>query len=64
MSSKAEAANWLSEARTKHNSGIDIVENPVFTEYFWNWYKTYREKSIWPSTKLKYRTAYHHLQRY
>lgn len=61
---KSEAANWLSEARVKHNSGIDIVKNPIFTEYFWNWYHLYREKTLRSSTKLRYRTAYHHLQNY
>lgn len=62
---KAEAERWLSEKDVDKAKGLMSVRSDTpFDEYFWKWYKTYKEANVTERTGASYLNAYHALQKY
>lgn len=59
-----EASAWYAQAKTKLAQGYDIKSNPVFVDYYWHFYKTFKEPKLRPSTKKSYHTALLPLKEY
>lgn len=55
---KKEASDYFNAEKTRLNVGLQIDVNPIFAEYFWQWYLTYKEPHIRHQTKKRYKTNY------
>lgn len=64
FTTKGKASEWYADALTKLKQGYDIKSNPVFVDYYWHYYKTFKEPKLRPSTKRSYRTALLPLKEY
>lgn len=51
---KAEARSYGIQMESEAVQGVDITENPVFSEYYKNWFETFKFPSIKQSTKNRY----------
>lgn len=51
---KAEAQQYGIKMEAASLSGVDVTKNPVFADYYENWYKTFKFPSIRESTKRRY----------
>ena len=52
-----EASAWYAKAKTKLIQGYDLKSNPTLVDYYWHFYKTFKEPKLRPSTKRSYYTA-------
>ena len=65
FTTKREATVWATEQENTLNSGGSIVNSDTpFDEYFWNWFKQFKEVNVSERTKLTYRQAYNALHEY
>jgi integrase len=55
---KKEAQMWYSDQKAKLENGFKLKSNPVFADYFWQWYQTYKEPHLRPETKKRYITTH------
>ena len=53
---KAEAQQYGIKMEAASISGVDVVKNPVFTDYFEHWYLTFKFPIIRKSTQKRYIT--------
>lgn len=61
---KKEAQLFISQMIVDKNSGKFIPDTPpLFYEYFWNWFETYKEKTIVDRTKRQYIHTYNVLKK-
>ena len=51
---KVEAQQFGVKMEAASIDGVDVVKNPVFADYYENWYKTFKFPSIRGSTKRRY----------
>ncbi|MFT8632663.1 MAG: tyrosine-type recombinase/integrase [Liquorilactobacillus ghanensis] len=59
---KSEATSYANELEVlKSKDFISADSSMPFTEYFWNWFETYKEPSVSDRTKLTYKQAYNAL---
>ncbi|MBD5430984.1 MAG: site-specific integrase [Lactobacillus sp.] len=61
---KKEANDWYANERSKHIKGLKIDKNPVFAEYFWEFYQTFKEPHVRFATKKTYKRANNILKDY
>lgn len=61
---KAEAQQYGIKMEAASLSGIDLVKNPIFADYFKNWYLTFKFPVIRKSTQKRYITNYHYIEKY
>lgn len=52
---KTEARQYGIKMESSSLSGVDVTKNPIFAEYYRNWYETYKFPSVRQSTKNRYR---------
>lgn len=58
FSTKLEARKWANEAEVAKDKNLITNKDPVFAEYFLEWYKRYKEPGKSNSTKRRYTRAY------
>lgn len=61
---KAEAQEYGIKMEAASLSGVDVIKNPVFADYFKTWYETYKFPSIRKSTQKRYITNYNYIKNY
>lgn len=62
---KQAAEQWANQFEVdRDNGGLVINTPPLFSEYFWSWFETYKESSVRERTKLTYINAHHILKEY
>lgn len=61
---KNEASAWYAQTKTKLTQGYDIKSNPVLVDYYWHFYKTFKEPKLRHNTKRSYHTALLPLKEY
>lgn len=61
---KAEARTYGIKMESESLSGVDVTKNPVFAEYYKNWYETFKFPSLSPSTKNRYKIDYKFIKKY
>lgn len=61
---KAEAQRYGVKMEAAALSGVDVVKNPVFADYFQKWYLTFKFPIIRKSTQKRYITNYHYIEKY
>lgn len=61
---KVEAKNYGIKMESAALSGVDVVKNPVFADYFEHWYLTFKFPIIRKSTQKRYITNHHYLEKY
>ncbi|STX20425.1 site-specific integrase [Levilactobacillus brevis] len=56
---KGEATAWANQFSVDRNSGkLVMAEVPYFKDYFWEWYKTYKEPGVKERTRLTYELSH------
>lgn len=61
---KAEAQQYGVKMEAASLSGVDVIKNPVFADYYENWYKTFKFPSVRESTKKRYRINHKFIKKY
>lgn len=62
---KSVATAWANQFEVDKNNGDLVVDTPpLFPDYFWSWFETYKESSVRERTRLTYVTAHHILEEY
>lgn len=61
---KAEAQQYGIKMEAASLSGVDVTKNPVFIEYYKNWYELYKFPSMSDATKVRYRRNYNYLKKF
>lgn len=61
---KKEAQLWENKIQDQLSSGVNIGSNPVFAEYFLNWFRLYKEPKVSNPTKVNYMATYAKLKDY
>ncbi|MEO5283723.1 tyrosine-type recombinase/integrase [Limosilactobacillus allomucosae] len=56
FATKAQAKLYATELESELGKGVDVSADPVFADYFEQWYKTYREPHLSPASKAIYTT--------
>ena len=51
---KVEAQRFGVKMEAASISGVDVIKNPVFSDYYQKWYETYKFPSVRTSTKKRY----------
>lgn len=51
---KAEAQQYGIQMESASISGVDVTTNPVFADYYENWYQTFKFPAVRESTKRRY----------
>lgn len=52
---KAEAQQYGIKMEAASISGVDVIKNPIFADYYQKWYETYKFPSVRSSTKKRYK---------
>lgn len=59
------ARAWQAEMEVaKATTGVQSVTDITFTDYFWQWFETYRKAKVAPATVARYKTTYNTLVLY
>lgn len=61
---KAEAQQYGIKMEAASLSGVDIIKNPMFADYFQKWYLTFKFPVIRKSTQKRYVTNHHYIENY
>lgn len=62
---KREAQLFANEYEIKSDNGeLTSKKPPLFADYFWEWFETYKESSVRDRTKATYTQAHHILEKY
>lgn len=64
LNTKKEAVMWEQKFQTQLNAGVDLGSNPIFLDYFWNWFQVYKEDKVRKSTYVTYRATYNKIMKY
>lgn len=51
---KRAAEKVENKIKTQIDEGINVVENPIFADYYDDWVKTYKEGNVAPNTLIEY----------
>lgn len=54
FATKAQAKLYAAELESELGKGVDVSADPVFADYFEQWYKTYREPHLAKNSKNQY----------
>lgn len=54
FTTKAQAKLYAAELESELGKGVDVSADPVFADYFEQWYKTYREPHLAENSKNQY----------
>ena len=54
FATKAQAKLYAAELESELGKGVDVSADPVFADYFEQWYKTYREPHLAENSKNQY----------
>lgn len=62
---KREASEFANQFEVDRDTGELIIDaSPLFKDYFWSWFETYKESSVRERTRLTYVQAHHVLEKY
>lgn len=62
---KREAQLYADQLQVDRENGAIVSTNvPLFADYFWQWFQTYKESTVRERTKLTYVQAHHALKKY
>ena len=61
---KKEAQLWENKMNQQTFDGISIGENPIFSDYFLQWFYTYKEQKVMPATRLGYLLTHKKINEY
>ncbi|MGN1272349.1 MAG: tyrosine-type recombinase/integrase [Lactobacillus sp.] len=61
---KAEAQQYGIKMEAASLSGVDVIKNPVFADYYKKWYETYKFPSLSPATKNRYKINHKFIKNY
>lgn len=64
FATKAQAKLYAAELESELGKGVDVSADPVFADYFEQWYKTYREPHLAKRTKALYATNIRNVRAY
>lgn len=54
FATKAQAKLYAAELESELGKGVDVSADPVFADYFEQWYKTYREPHLSKHSESQY----------
>ena len=64
FATKAQAKLYAAELESELGKGVDVAADPVFADYFEQWYKTYREPHLRPGSKSQYTAVILSIKKY
>lgn len=64
FATKAQAKLYAAELESELGKGVDVSADPVFADYFEQWYKTYREPHLRPGSKSQYTAVILSIKKY
>lgn len=64
LKTKKEAQIWESKLKEQVDSGIDVGSDPIFADYFLNWFETYKEQKVAASTKVNFMASHAKITEY
>lgn len=68
LKTKKEAQIWERKIQEQIdsglNAGLDVGMDPIFSEYYLNWFETYKESKVADATKVNYMATYSKIKEY
>ena len=61
---KAEAQAYGVKMEAADLNGVDVIQDPVFSEYYQDWYENFKFPSLSPSTQNRYKINHKFIQNY